>query len=126
MTKPRLHIFKSITTWAGVVVTFCGIVLGVASGGSLWSGCLALFGLLLTCCGHWISSALAKHQAAERAADQERFDELEGRFEDSKSEMESMSDFLNKAGVFDDPHTLKRVIREDRMRYDEEHQDDWK
>ena len=113
MTKERLQAFKRITTLSGVVVTFSGIILSVATGGSWWSGSLSFFGLLLTCSGHWISAALDRHKAAERAADEERF-----------SEMESMSELLNEAGVFDRPASLKRMIREHEMRYDEEHQDD--
>ena len=74
---------------------------------------LSAFGLLLTCGGYWISGAIAKHQEAERAADQEKLDEFE-----------SVSDFLNKAGVFDRPHTLKRMIRDYELNYDVEHQDD--
>jgi len=124
MTKQHLQRFKSITTWSGVAVTFCGILLGLASGGSLWSGGLSLFGLLVTCGGHWIGNAIAKHQAAESAADKERFDELESRFENAQAEMESMSEFLNKAGVFDRPESLRRIIREQDSIYDVEHQDD--
>ena len=113
MTKERLKTLKSVTTWGGVVVTFSGIALSIASGGSWWSGGLSLLGLLLTCSGHWISSALDRHKAAERAADEERF-----------AEMESMSDYLNKAGVFDNPEDLRRMIRKEASRYADEHQDD--
>ena len=124
ITKERLQKFKHITTWTGVAITFCGIVLGVASGGSLWSAGLSLFGLLMTCCGHWISNALAKHQAADRVADQNRFDELKSRFENTQDAMESMSEFLDKAGVFDRPESLRRIIREQDSIYADMHQDD--
>ena len=77
MTTPRLQSLKTIATWGGVAITFSGIVLSVASGGSVDGACLALFGLLLTCFGHWISSALAKRQAVEKAADQNRIAALE-------------------------------------------------
>ena len=91
MTKQRLQTLKTITTWGGVLITLSGIALS----------------------GHWISAALDRHKAAERAADEERF-----------SEMESMSELLNDAGVFDRPESLKRMIREHQSRYDIEHQDD--
>ena len=113
MTKTRLQRFKSIATWSGVAITLCGIALNLASGGSWWSNGLSSFGVLITCCGHWISGALAKHQAQEKAADEERL-----------AELECVSDFLNKAGVFDRPETLKRMIREHEMNFDVEHQDD--
>jgi hypothetical protein len=72
MTKMPLQSLKTITTWGGVAVTFSGIVLGVVNGGSRDGAYLSFFGLLITCCGHLITSALAKHQAAEQAADKER------------------------------------------------------
>lgn len=103
MTKQRLQAIKHITTWTGVAVTFWGIILGLASGGSWWSGGLSLFGLLITCSGHLANNALARHQSKERAADQERLAELEGRL--------------------DDPD-LKRVINRERWDYIIEHQDD--
>lgn len=124
MKKHHLQVLKSVTTWGGAVVTFCGIVLGLASGGSWWSGGLALFGLLITCCGHWTTSAIAKHHALENAADEERFAELEGRLEASEEEKESMSNFLNQAGVFDNPKTLRRIIEKAKSDYEIEHQDD--
>jgi hypothetical protein len=124
MTKPRLQSFKTITTWGGVAVTFSGIVLSVATGGNPAANGLAFFGLLLTCCGHWIGGALAKHQAAEKAAEDARLRELKERLETSQAEMESMSEFLNKAGVFDRPESLRRIIREQDSIYDMEHQDD--
>jgi hypothetical protein len=68
---------------------------------------------LLTCCGHWIGGALAKHQAAEKAAQDERL-----------AELESMSEFLGKEGIFDRPGSLGRIIREQNSTYDVEHQDD--
>lgn len=77
MSTKRLQSFKSITLWCGALVTFCGIVLNVESGGSLWSGALALFGLFLTCCSHWITNTLAKRQADEKAAGDERFRDLQ-------------------------------------------------
>jgi len=126
MTKERLKFIKSVTTWSGVLVTLSGIVLNLASGGSWQGNSLSLVGLLITCCGHWVANALAKHQAADRDADETRFEELEYRLKESESERESMSEFLNKAGVFDNPNTLKRIIRDERLRYEEEHQDDGK
>lgn len=48
-----------------------------ATGGSLAALGLSVFGLLLTCCGHLISNAIANHQAAERKADQQRIEALE-------------------------------------------------
>ncbi|HEY3931931.1 MAG TPA: hypothetical protein VGM58_06125 [Verrucomicrobiae bacterium] len=81
MSKERLHRLKGIMTWSGILVTFCGIVLNLASGGSWWSNGLSLFGLLITCCGHWISGALAKRQEKEKAADEKRFAEINRRIE---------------------------------------------
>jgi len=52
---------------------------------------LSLFGLLVTCCGHWISLAIAKHDAAERKADKERFEELDSRLKKSDGERERLS-----------------------------------
>ena len=74
MTKPRLQSLKTITTWGGVAVTFSGIVLGVVNGGSRDGAYLSFFGLLITCCGHLISSAQAKRQAAEQAKDKWRIE----------------------------------------------------
>ncbi|MGD0259298.1 MAG: hypothetical protein ABSD29_05665 [Verrucomicrobiota bacterium] len=124
MTKKNLHTLKSATTWGGVVITFSGILVNLASGGSWQGNSLSFAGLVITCCGHWIAGALAKHQAAERDADEQRFEDLEYRFRTSEEERDSMSEFLNRAGVFDNPNTLKRIIREERLRYDVEHQDD--
>ncbi len=65
MSKKRLQRFKSIVTGGGVAVTLCGIILSYATGGSLPAAGLATFGLLLTCCGHWASAALARKGARE-------------------------------------------------------------
>ena len=72
MSKERLQRLKSIATWSGVFVTLCGIALNLASGGSWWSNSLSFFGVIITCCGHWITNALAKHQAKEKEADQKK------------------------------------------------------
>ena len=69
MTKPRLQSLKTIAMWGGVAVTFGWIVLSIANGGSIDGAYLSFFGLLITCCGHLISGALAKRQAAEQAKD---------------------------------------------------------
>ena len=124
MTKERLKTIKSITTWSGVLVTLSGIVLNLANGGSWQGNSLSLVGLLITCCGHWVTSALAKHQSAEHTADGRRFEELERRFKQSEKERESISDLLNKTGVFDRPESLRRIIHEQDSNYDMEHQDD--
>ena len=81
MTKHRLETLKTVATWAGVGVTLSGIMLSIFTGGSLPAACLALFGVLLTCCGHWVGGALARHQAAEKAADQKRLTEAQSRIE---------------------------------------------
>ena len=124
MTKERLQALKSVTTWAGVLITLSGIALNLASGGNWQGNGLSLLGVAITCCGHWIGKALGKHQATEKAADEKRMAELEDRFEQSHAETESMSEFLNKTGVFDNPDSLRRIIREQDSRYAEEHQDD--
>ncbi len=85
MTKQRLHRFKSITTLGGYATTACGIVLSYATGGSLAAAGLSTFGLLLTCGGYWISDAIARHQAAERAADERRLADMDRRIEDVAS-----------------------------------------
>lgn len=75
MSTERLQSFKNITFWCGTVVTFCGIVLGWVSGGSVWSAGVALFGLLLTCSGHCISVEIAKYDKAEREADKAKLED---------------------------------------------------
>jgi hypothetical protein len=79
---------KATVTWCGVLVTFGGVVLGVITGGSLEAAGVATLGLVLTCCGHWISIAIAKHDAAERKADEDRFDDLDYRLSKSETERE--------------------------------------
>ena len=69
-----------------MAATFSGIVLSYATGGSLAAAGLSAFGLLLTCGGHWISAEIAKHQAAERAADEHRFSELKSRVDPIEAE----------------------------------------
>jgi len=86
MTKESLKNIKGISTWGGVVITFSGIVLSVSTGGSWQGASLSFGGLLLTCCGHWATDALAKHQAAERAADEQRFAELKSRVDPIEAE----------------------------------------
>lgn len=76
MNKPRLKSLKAITTWGGVGATFCGLVLSAATGGNPAGIGVAFLGLLLTCSGHWISAAIAKHDAAEREADNQWLEEL--------------------------------------------------
>ena len=113
MTKPRLQTLKTITTWGGVIITLSGIAFNFASGGSALAFGISLSGVLITCSGHWISFQLDRLKAAERATDEERF-----------AEMEFMSDYLNKAGVFDNPEDLRRMIRKEASWYADEHQDD--
>ena len=110
MTKPHLETLKRITTWGGALVTLAGITLGVVTGGSRAGASVALFGLLLTCCGHWVGVALAHHQAAEKAADQERIAELAARVDYAEE-------------LLDNPD-FKRAIRKEADRYAIEHQDD--
>ena len=86
---------------------------GSPGSGSMPSAALSFVGVLVTFCGHLVAAALERYKAAERAADEMWF-----------AEMASMSDMLNDAGVFDHPESLKRVLREHRMRYEVEHQDD--
>jgi multisubunit Na+/H+ antiporter MnhG subunit len=96
MTKQQLQRFKDITIWAGVVVTFCGIILSLVSGGSWWSGGLSLFGLLVTCCGHLITNAIARHQAAERAADQKKLEDQERDMVHTIKELERRMMMMNR------------------------------
>jgi hypothetical protein len=79
--KPSMKSVKSITDWCGVLVTFTGIMLGVISGGSLEAAGVATVGVLLTCSGHLLSSALAKHQAVEQAADRKKAERDKRRIE---------------------------------------------
>ena len=74
MSTERLQSIKHITTWGGAGANLCGVILSYATGGSLAAFGLALFGLLIICCGHLVSNALAKRQAAERAADKKKFE----------------------------------------------------
>jgi hypothetical protein len=109
MTKERLQRFKSITTFGGVLVTVSGIILARASGGSWWSFGLSLFGLLLTCSGHWIGSEIAKHQALEKEADEYRILELDARIESTER--------------FIDGPELRRVISQEQDRRGDDYDD---
>ena len=65
MSTKRLQRFNRIAIWGGVATTLCGIILSYATGGSLTAAGLSAFGLLLTCCSHWLSAALAKKAARD-------------------------------------------------------------
>ena len=110
MTEERLQTLKSVTTWGGVVITFSGIALNIANGGSWQGNSLSFGGLFITCCGHLVSGALARHQAAEKAADHERIAELTARVDYAEE-------------TLDNPD-LKRAIHKEASRYADEHQDD--
>lgn len=112
MTAERLHKIKTVTTWLGVFVTFCGIVMNVVIGGSLGAAVISILGLMITCAGHWATSIIAKHQKAEKEADKELIDELHGRVEYAEQR-------------FEDPD-LQRMIKRESSRYADEHQDDGK
>jgi hypothetical protein len=124
MTKQRLRALKTITTWGGVIVTFSGIVLSVATGGSLASAGLSLLGVLITCGGHWIAGALARHQDADTAADRAKLADVSAALDTAREEMQNMSEFLDKAGVYDRPESLRRIIHEQDSIYGDIHQDD--
>ena len=122
MSKERLQSLKGITTWSGVAITFSGILLNLASGGSWLGSGLSLLGLIVTCCGHWISNALGEHQKAEKAADEKRIAELEERARESQEFLQEFGD------VVDDAPYLRKVIKAQR---DEDfvrgfNGDDWK
>jgi hypothetical protein len=72
MSTERLQSLKHITTWSGAGANLCGIILSYATGGSLAAFGLALFGLLIICCGHWVAHTLAKRQEIEHAADKKK------------------------------------------------------
>jgi hypothetical protein len=74
VTIKCLETLKGITTWSGVAVTFCGIILNLASSGSWWSNSLSLLGVISTCCGHLINNALVSHQTEMKVAEQEKAD----------------------------------------------------
>lgn len=114
MTKPRLKSLKAITTWGGVSATFCGIVLSAATGGNPAAVGIAFFGLLLTCCGHWVSAAIAKRDAAEREADKQWLEEIESRLEKSETEAESTSEYFNKQVT-----SLEDELRDFSMRHND-------
>jgi len=122
MTKKRLQKLKAITTWSGVAITFSGIVLNIARGGSWQGNALSLLGLLVTCSGHWIASELGRHQRAGKEADEKRIADLEERVQESE-------DFVRGFGdLADDAPYLRKVIKaqkdEDIMRGF--NGDDWK
>ena len=116
MTEQRLKQLKTLTTRGGVCITLCGIVLNLASGGSWYASGLSLSGVLITFCGHWISSALDKQRADARAADEQHISWLEER-------IEATENIIGEAGG-----SLRRVIKkqadEDFMRGF--NGDDWK
>jgi len=91
MTKKHLQTLKNVTTWSGVLITLSGIVLNLARGGGWVSNGLTLAGLVITCCGHLVASALEKHRAAEREADERRFKELDCRLGQSEKEKEQIA-----------------------------------
>ena len=122
MTKKRLQELKAVTMWSGVAITFSGIMLNIARGGSWQGNALSLFGLLVTCCGHWIANGLGKYQRAEKEADEKRIADLEGRVQESEGIMRGFGDLT------DDASYLRRVIKAQR---DEDfirgfNGDDWK
>ena len=106
MTKERLQKLKGITTWGGVAITFSGIALNLAGGGSWQGNGLSLFGLVITCCGHWIGGAIGEHQKREKEMDHERIAELEERISIAESSLDA-------------PH-LRKIA----SLYADEHQDD--
>ena len=71
----------------------------------------------------WLLVILFLRLVSYRKSDN-KISDLERRLEESEAERESMSDFLNEAGIFDNPKSLKRIIKEQDSIYDVEHQDD--
>jgi len=114
MTKHRLQRFRSIATFGGYATTASGIVLSYATGGSLPALGLSVFGLLLTCCGHWISHKIAEHQAKEKAEDEERFSELEDRLDKANTESESASYYYQEQ-----IESMEKRLRDWSLRFDE-------
>ena len=72
MSKKRLQLLKTLTTWGGVITTTSGVTLTLYRGGSVVAACLSYGGVLLTCFGHLLTTSIARCQAAEQAAEQEK------------------------------------------------------
>ena len=72
MSKKRLQLLKTITTWGGIITTTFGVTFTLYRGGSVLAACLSYGGVVLTCCGHLLTSRIARHQAAEQAAEKEK------------------------------------------------------
>ena len=53
-----------------------------------------------------------------------RVAELESQLADTQAEKDTIAEFLQDAGVFDNPKALKRVIDKEASDYADEHQDD--
>jgi hypothetical protein len=113
-TKPRLQSFKSITTWGGVAANFGGILVSYFTSRNLAGAGLSAFGLLLICCGHWVSGEIAKHQAVERAAEKQYLDELESRFQKSEADAESASYYYQEQ-----IESMEKRMRDWSLRFDE-------
>lgn len=92
-------------------MTFCGIVVNFTRDGSNYVGSsIALTGVIITCCGHWVAILLSRHQKSEKEADNARIEELE----DMVLQVEDANN---------DPH-LKRLIQREKSEFEVAHQDD--
>lgn len=112
MKQETLKTFRVITDWGGVAITLTGIVYNITDSGQWTGNIIALIGVTITCLGHIVSKALSKIEEKEKAQDRIKIEELEFSIYEAEE-------------IINNPH-LKRAIHNEKMRYEDEHQDDWK
>ena len=112
MKQETLKTFRAITDWGGVTITLTGIVYNIIDSGQWTGNIIVLLGVTITCLGHIVSKTLSKIEEEEKAKDREKIEELE-------------SSIYEAEEIINNPH-LKRAIHNEKMRYEDEHQDDWK
>lgn len=110
MSPKRLHELKLAADWLGVCVTLSAILLSFIRSWDWVALLLASMGLAMTCVGNIIS------QIAHRLNEQTAI-EREAIIEQMTFDLGEAQEAVN------DPH-LQRLVSEERMRYEVEHQDD--
>ncbi len=112
MKQENLKKIRAITDWGGVTITLAGIIYNIIDSGKWTGNIIALLGVTITFLGHIASKALSKFEEEEKVDDREKIEELE-------------SSIYEAEEIINNPH-LKRAIHNEKMRYEDEHQDNWK
>jgi hypothetical protein len=111
MTRTTLGRLRNASTLSGVVVTLTGICYNLAHGGDILGAYISLGGVVITCVGHLVGAAIARHDKQEKEEYEER--------------IRAAEDFMAEFGdIADKVPSLRRIIYEQDSRYEIEHQDD--